>query len=98
MSDTDRALRIVSHDLLMARNGLGTDSIPDLMARLSELRKQKWAEFSEGLAADIERERKAFMERHKTIEPSWLTPLGFDQYLTRTGEIREQRCDIRPDL
>ena len=45
--------------------------------------------------------RKAEQERHgekPKPEPSWLTQMGMHQYLTRTGEIREQRCDVSPDI
>ncbi len=85
---------LVSHDLRLARLGLRPEQIPDLMARLAELRAEKWRQFEEGLSAD-----EGYLEKNapKEFGESCLKPMGMDQYLNSHGEICEQDCEERPD-
>ena len=93
MAEIDRNIDMVSRDLLLARLGIRTDQIPNLMARLTELRQTKWAQFEQGLEVD----RKFYMEhRPKAKPPTVLRPMSPDEYF-QGNEIKTQNCEENPD-
>ncbi len=95
MSDIDRALDIVLNDIRLAELGLRVKDLTGLRSRLAALRCQKWAQFSDGLEAEIALE---LGYKPKRRPETCLVPMGYDQYLDSHGVVREQDCDVRPDL
>ena len=91
MSEIDRNIEMINRDLLLARLGLRPQEIPNLMARLAELRTQKWAQFSDGLEAEIV---LAYGYKPKANPPTCLVPRSCDEWMDSHGNWHWQDPEI----
>ncbi len=89
------ALEHCQRDLRLSEMGLRPEDAPPLRQRLAELRREYWQQWKQGLDADTTRE---VQYKPKPRSESCLRPMGYDQYLDSHGVVREQDCDVRPDL